>query len=305
MKINLDGKTQQEIEMMFSEESLLETIATEADIFINEMQPEHFDLLQDIVGENDVEELMLYLIGVIANPMVYSLKRDGFNFKTTRSVIVGLAFSRFMRNNYPDQDEAFRKSFDIVLAMDDILYDIEYVNVKQDNDEYVKIAHCKIGFELDATLATMPDLAFFKIPLLEEPKDWTEYESGGYYLNNTKSTLNRGSDFEPQSVLGTLNILQSNAYTLTSEAYLENLQEATTEKLMKKYDYHFAESITKNITKSAGLVFNTMQNRKFYFEWKFDFRGRLYSTGYDINLQGDKFRKGILTPVIEGRVTIK
>jgi len=73
---------------------------------------------------------------------------------------------------------------------------------------------------------------------------------------------------------------------------------------MKKYDFHFAETIVRNTTKSADLVFKTMQDREFYLEWKFDFRGRIYSTGYDINLQGDKFRKGIITPVIEGRVTI-
>ena len=305
MKILLDGKTQEEVEMMFSKASLLETIAVEADLFINEMEEEHFKVLQDIVGDNNVEELMLYIIGVIANPMVYALKRDGFNFKSTRSVIVGLAFSRFMKNNYPNQDEAFRKSFDIVLAMDDILYDIEYVNIKFEDGEYRKVAHCKIGFELDPTLATAPDLEFFKIPLIETPQDWTTHSSGGYHLNESKPTLNLGESEQSQEVLDVLNSLQHNAFTLTSDAHLEPLQDYIVDKLMKKYDFHFAESIQRNITKSADIVFNTMRNRKFYFEWKLDFRGRLYSTGYDLNLQGDKFRKGIITPVIAGRVTIK
>jgi len=305
MKILLEGKSQKEVEMMFSKSSLLETIAVEADLFINEMDQSHFDLVQDIIGDNDVEELMLYLVGVIANPLVYSLKRDGFNFKQTNSVIKGLAFSRFMKNNYPDRDEAFRKSFDIVLAMDDILYDIEYVDIKFEDGEYRKIAHCKIGFELDATLAIAPDLDFFKIPLIETPQDWTIYSSGGYHLNESKPTLNLGESEQPQEVLDVLNSLQHNAFTLTNDAHIEPLEDYIVGKLMKKYDYHFATSIERTITKSADIVFNTMRDRKFYFEWKLDFRGRLYSTGYDLNLQSDKFRKGIITPVIPGRVTIK
>jgi len=305
MKILLEGRTQEEIEMMFSKKSLLETIQVESEIFISQMEEEHFKLLEDIVDGNDSEELMLYLIGVIANPTVYSYKDDGFNFKEASSVIKGLAFSRYMMNLYPDREEAFRKSIDVVIAMDGILYDIEYLNIKKDDGEYRKIAHCKIGFELDATSAIAPELEFFKIPLLETPQDWTTHSSGGYHLNETKPTLNLGEGEQPQEVLDVLNVLQHNKYTLTEDAHLEPLQDYIVDKLMKKYDYHFAESIQRNITKSADIVFNTMRNRTFYFEWKLDFRGRLYSTGYDINLQGDKFRKGIVTPVIEGRVTIK
>jgi len=305
MKILLEGKSQEEVEMMFSKESLLETIAVEADLFINEMNEGHFEILQKIIGDNDTEELMLYLIGIIANPLVYTRMDEGFRWLQTNAVIKSLAFSRFMKSNYPDQDEAFRLSFDIVLAMDDILYDIEYLNVKLDDGEYRKIAHCKIGFELDSSLAVAPELEFFKIPLIELPKDWKENASGGYHLSQSKPTLNRGEASQPQNVLDTLNILQHNKYKLTNDAEFEPLQDYIVDKLMKKYDFHFAEAIERNVTKSADIVFNTLKNREFYFEWKLDFRGRLYSTGYDVNLQGDKFRKGIITPVIPGRVTIK
>ena len=55
MKILLEGKTQEEVEMMFSKTSLLETIAVEADLFINEMSEEHFTLLQDIIQSISAE----------------------------------------------------------------------------------------------------------------------------------------------------------------------------------------------------------------------------------------------------------
>ena len=304
MQILLEGKTQEEVEMMFSKASLLETIAVEADLFINEMEEDHFKLLQDLFTPRYILLCDLYIIGIVANPMVYSLLNDGYRCIQTSGVIKALAFSRFMVNNYPDKDEAFRLSFDIIKAMDGVLYDIDYVNIKFEDGEYRKIAHCLVGFELDSSLAVAPELEFFKIPMIETPNDWTTRSSGGYHLNESKPTLNRGESEQPQEVLDILNTLQHNAYTLTDDAHLEPLQDYIVDKLMKKYDVHYAESIERNITKSADIVFNTMRNRTFYFEWKLDFRGRLYSTGYDINLQGDKFRKGIITPVIPGRVTI-
>jgi hypothetical protein len=305
MRINLDGKTQEDVEMMFSTSSLLETIKANAEIFISEIDDKYFEKIGEIVDGNDAEEVMLYLVGVIANPMVFSKELDNGNrIIQTASVIKALAHSRFMQNNYPDLEEAFRKSIDVVFAMDEILYDIDYFNVKLDDGEYRKIAHCEVGFNLDTLEALAPELEFFKIPLIDVPNDWGEYQPGGYHLNNSKPTLNRGSDFEPQETLNVLNILQHNKFRITSDAQLEPLQDYVIDKLMKKYDYHFAENITRMTTKSAEIVFNTMKDRDFYFEWKYDFRGRIYSVGYDINLQGDKFRKGIVTPVIEGRVTI-
>ncbi len=305
MKIELNGKSQEEVEMMFSTSSLLETIQANAEIFINKIDDKYFDILSKIVDGNDSEELMLYIVGVIANPMVFSKELDnGIKLIQTNSVIKALGYSRFMQNNYPDLEEAFRKSIDVIFALDSILYDIAYHNVKLDDGEYRKVAHCEIGFTLDELSAVAPELEFFKFPLIEQPTDWSEHASGGYHLNNTKPTLNRGSDFEPQETLDVLNILQHQGFRTTSEAQLESLQDYMVEKLMLKYDFHFAESISRATTKSADLVFKTMQDKDFYLEWKFDFRGRIYSTGYDINLQGDKFRKGIITPVIEGRVTI-
>jgi hypothetical protein len=305
MKINLNGKTQEDVEMMFSTSSLLETIKANAEIFISRIDDEYFDKISEIIDGNDAEEIMLYIVGIIANPTVFSKELDsGIRLIQTNSVIKALGYSRFMQNNYPDLEEAFHKSIDIIFLLDGILFDIAYHNVKLDDGEYRKVAHCEIGFNIDELTAIAPELEFFKFPLIEQPKDWNEYDSGGYHLNNTKPTLNRGADFEPQETLNVLNILQHNKMKLTNDAQLEPLQEYMIDKLMKKYDFHFAESIVRNTTKSADLVFKTMQDREFYLEWKFDFRGRIYSTGYDINLQGDKFRKGIITPVIEGRVTI-
>ena len=47
-------------------------------------------------------------------------------------------------------------------------------------------------------------------------------------------------------------------------------------------------------TEQFGQIVSRLVGQAFRFEWLFDKRGRSYSTGYDINLQGNEFKKALL-----------
>ena len=49
---------------------------------------------------------------------------------------------------------------------------------------------------------------------------------------------------------------------------------------------------------TAMETYETIGNTPIYFEWKFGANGRMYPTGYDIHLHGNKPKKGALRPVL-------
>ena len=46
----------------------------------------------------------------------------------------------------------------------------------------------------------------------------------------------------------------------------------------------------------SAMVYDLMlqEDNEFYFIWKYDKRGRMYSQGYDINLQGSEYKKATI-----------
>jgi DNA-directed RNA polymerase len=69
----------------------------------------------------------------------------------------------------------------------------------------------------------------------------------------------------------------------------------------KKYlqslvDFKATALIKARQTKDRLAVFD--KNDKVYFCWELDSRGRIYCKGYGVTLQGDKYCKSLLTPII-------
>lgn len=141
-------------------------------------------------------------------------------------------------------------------------------------------------------------------PLIEKPKDWTQTQIGGYYESfRKKPTKQRGAKEQPQNVLDILNILQHNEFRLTQYASQAGYTKYVKEKI-DKLDFEGEEDadslrqkIVSNTTSSFDFMLKVMKPFSFFFEWQFDFRGRAYSTGYNINLQADKYKKGMIRPM--------
>jgi len=129
------------------------------------------------------------------------------------------------------------------------------------------------------------------------PLDWTQTQSGGYILTDDKPTLKKGASKQSQEALDVLNILQSNRFNLSKAKkkndYYSYLFHKQTKNGMLEQDAHV---LAEQKSYSAHRAWEVIQDDDFSFQWKFDFRGRMYPTGYDVHLQSDKYMKGTIRP---------
>ena len=128
---------------------------------------------------------------------------------------------------------------------------------------------------------------FFLPPSKEKLNDWTNPYNGGYSFERSYAIL--GDSFNKHDYpidLNTLNILQSVKYKLTNNVDTPQKldEEASDDRVVQ---FALAEIQTRKVLKEY-------RDDEFSFVWKFDKRGRVYSCGYDINVQGDSYRKASL-----------
>lgn len=128
---------------------------------------------------------------------------------------------------------------------------------------------------------------FFLPPSKDKLNDWTNPYNGGYSFERSYAIL--GDSFNKHDYpidLNTLNILQSVKYKLTNNVDTPQKldEEASDDRVVQ---FALAEIQTRKVLKEY-------RDDEFSFVWKFDKRGRVYSCGYDINVQGDSYRKASL-----------
>ncbi len=151
------------------------------------------------------------------------------------------------------------------------------------------------------------DISHF--PMICEPKDWTEEEAGGYLTPiHSKSTKKRGASEQPQNVLNVLNRFQHNAFILANHVSYAEYTAYIRAKIEPQYEHLSipeaelrVRSIIRNSTSGFEYVTSWYQDeygtkKPFYLEFQYDFRGRTYSTGFNINLQADTYRKAMILP---------
>ncbi|MCR8701029.1 DNA-directed RNA polymerase [Campylobacter sp. RM12176] len=128
---------------------------------------------------------------------------------------------------------------------------------------------------------------FFLPPSKDKLNDWTNPYNGGYSFERSYAIL--GDSFNKHDYpidLKTLNILQSVKYKLTNNVDTpQKLDEEASDD--RAVQFALAEIQTRKVLKDY-------RDDEFSFVWKFDKRGRVYSCGYDINVQGDSYRKASL-----------
>lgn len=113
-------------------------------------------------------------------------------------------------------------------------------------------------------------------PMLVPPKKWTNAHNGGYLTVKHNAILGSKNQHNKYICLNTLNKLQSIAWKL-NPAIVSMFSDDTS------YDYSKAMTVTAD-----------MLGQDFYFMWQYDKRGRMYSKGYEINLQSSEYHKAML-----------
>lgn len=137
--------------------------------------------------------------------------------------------------------------------------------------------------EVDNDLLEQLTLAFFTPPSLEPLLDWTTKSNGGYATDYAILGDYFNKHNEPIR-LDILNKLQATEYELIPEIV------AIPEEPKDDIDL-------EQWNKSQELcrkIYNEYLGKSFRFMWQYDKRGRIYSSGYHINPQGNSYRKAML-----------
>lgn len=126
-------------------------------------------------------------------------------------------------------------------------------------------------------------------PMVCNPSPWTGNNHGGYLRGSGSVILGHLNHHPDKQALDVINILQSIGWSLNDMVDYE-------EETKKDLDTAQKQEQFKYMTEESLVVYKELQEHgnKFYFVWKYDKRGRMYSQGYHCNLQGTEYKKAIL-----------
>lgn len=134
-------------------------------------------------------------------------------------------------------------------------------------------------------------------PCLEKPR-WSANDKGGLQTVKDSAILGRQNFHHEFQALDALNLLQDIAWEIDPKMVCMR------EKPNKPLDTPDKFKQFATLRNSSKKVYNEYADRKFYFIWKFDKRGRMYSSGYHINLQSTDYKKALLNFAKKETITI-
>tara|TARA_R100001530_G_scaffold33034_1_gene25964 strand:+ start:936 stop:2684 length:1749 start_codon:yes stop_codon:yes gene_type:complete len=148
-------------------------------------------------------------------------------------------------------------------------------NFRQINDEW----YICPNFTLDIKTQQRLDKLQYLPPMKAKPIDWTNNENGGWFWESKHLVLgNRFNRHDEPLAYDAINKLQSIAWEIDPDTYL------------------FEEQTNHMVNKKQFLkVMDEYLGSHFYFVWRYDSRGRSYSSGYDLNLQSNEYGKSLLS----------
>ena len=141
------------------------------------------------------------------------------------------------------------------------------------------------------------EIAQYLPPMLETPEDWTDNSHGGYQTVNTSAISGKFNHHNNPIGLDVLNILQHIGYVLNRD--IVKRQEVP--KAQPKSP--LAKRMFRELKRKSRYWYRFFGKNVFYFVWRFDKRGRIYSSGYHINPQSFEYKKALIdfakTQIIE------
>lgn len=127
-------------------------------------------------------------------------------------------------------------------------------------------------------------------PLVCKPMDKNNNMDSAYLSFKQSNILGKDNHHEGKQGLDALNIAQSVALSLD----LEVLKEEEVSK--KPLDTKEKKDNFNRMVSSSKKIYEYLINEgnKFWFDWRFDKRGRICSSGYYVNIQGNEYRKAMI-----------
>ena len=108
--------------------------------------------------------------------------------------------------------------------------------------------------------------------------DWHYNQDGGFAYEKKNIILGKGfGRHDKPLAYDVVNKLQKVAWTIDTDTYLHE------------------KDTNHNLNKKKFLrVMNEYLGKEFYFVWRYDSRGRMYSSGFDLNIQSNEYGKALL-----------
>lgn len=303
--MTLRGMKQIDVEKLFLKDEMLKQRKEELKEFMQNIKKEHYLLLHKVLDSGFDKQytvnVMVDLISALGNPKLGNKTKDG-RLVEIQYLISIIANVKSITSRF-DNIHRYKVATEIVEEFDTILFDV--IQTKRNSQEFgwVTDTNALIQFDVGVNALKLEGLSRYKFPLIEKPIDWIKGASGGYHTEELRYrlTTNRGAKKQPQNVLDVLNILQSNRYMLRDIDLNEEYNYAVKQMEKRAITEQQIKDIPYNVNTRLLTCYESycaVNELEFYFSWQFDCRGRMYSNGYDINLQADKFKKGILKPIM-------
>lgn len=247
------------------------------------------------VRELDIKELVMQVVACI------SLECQ----KPMKLVSVASLCARHL--NMSDKVEAIHTMAEIIA----VLGETDLFDNKKTREGWIVISRV----ELDSEVTQYADNALYLPPLIIKPRKVRSNRDSGYITQRGESLIlgfyeNHHDD---NICLDVLNILNSNEYELDIEfikQYKEEATEVTIEQLQENARIKDkvltdidAQKKLKEIRdnwdkyQEQGAFFQHLMihhGNSFYLCNKVDKRGRIYSSGYHVNVQGSSFKKAMV-----------
>lgn len=243
------------------------------DIIKGEIEDEWFEPLKETIRKYD-KDLDDELLALTISNIMLNTDQEVF---TIQSAIVKLAIKL---KGYTGI-KAVEIASDLLNLCEGELYNIIYIN---------NIPYVEPNFVVDKETREFLENRQFLLPMLVKPLKWTNNFDGGWILHRKCAIHGRINHHSKPQALDVLNILQEIAWELDPD--MLNYEEESNKPLDSKEK---REQFLK-LKQTSRSAYEEMVDwgNKFYFVWRFDKRGRMYSQGYQINLQSTSYKKSLL-----------
>ncbi|MEA2037071.1 MAG: DNA-directed RNA polymerase [Nanoarchaeota archaeon] len=175
-----------------------------------------------------------------------------------------------------DKVKAFSKGIYIVKMCAE-LTDLYHLDSRKEGEDLAWYV-CP-NFKLDKiTRKRVKELQFLP-PMKVIPRDWNSNTDGGWVHENQHIMLGKSiGKHNKYQAYDVINKLQKVPFEIDVDTYM------------------FEKKTNHNMKKKPYLkVLNKYLGEEFYFVWRYDTRGRSYSSGYHLNIQSDEYSKALLS----------
>lgn len=140
-------------------------------------------------------------------------------------------------------------------------------------------------------------------PMLVPPNQIKENTDSGYLNPAAESVILKAHNHHSKKVgLDAINIANSVEFELDT-FILENFEESPSKPLDTPEKVN-SFMLLKNSSKKV-YEFLLDEGNRFWFSWRFDKRGRMYSQGYHVNIQSTQYKKALISLANKETIKIK